>query len=99
MDGLGELVGAPGAAAELAEDPPGLELRVRTLAGCAELRVRLIGLFLRFRLVPALVRDFRVRGALIPLIGEGDQVTYRHAVVVPTPNPAASSANVSPLRR
>ena len=26
-------------------------------------------------------------------------VTYRQAVAVPTPNPAASSANVSPLRR
>jgi hypothetical protein len=26
-------------------------------------------------------------------------LTYRQAVVVPTPNPAASSANVSPFRR
>jgi putative transposase len=33
VDGLGELSGAPGAAAELAEDPPGLELGVRALAG------------------------------------------------------------------
>ena len=33
VDGLGELSGAPGAAAELAEDPPGLELGVRPLAG------------------------------------------------------------------
>jgi hypothetical protein len=28
MDGLGELAGAPLAAAEFAENPPGLELRV-----------------------------------------------------------------------
>jgi hypothetical protein len=34
-DGLGELVGAPGAAAKLAEDAPGLELGVRALAGRA----------------------------------------------------------------
>ena len=33
VDGLGELSGAPGAAAELAEDVPGLELGVRALAG------------------------------------------------------------------
>jgi hypothetical protein len=33
VDGLGELPGAPGAAAELAEDSPGLELGVRALAG------------------------------------------------------------------
>ena len=33
VDGLGELAGAPGAAAELAEDAPGLELGVRALAG------------------------------------------------------------------
>jgi hypothetical protein len=33
VDGLGELTGAPGAAAELAEDVPRLELGVRALAG------------------------------------------------------------------
>ena len=33
VDGPGELSGAPGAAAELAEDAPVLELSVRTLAG------------------------------------------------------------------
>ena len=33
VDGLGELAGAPGAAAELTEDSPGLELGVRALAG------------------------------------------------------------------
>jgi hypothetical protein len=31
VDGLGELVGAPGAAAELAEDVPVLEVGVRAL--------------------------------------------------------------------
>jgi hypothetical protein len=46
VDGLGELAGAPGAAAELAEDVPGFELGVRALAGCPELRVGLIGLLL-----------------------------------------------------
>jgi hypothetical protein len=33
VDGLGELAGAPGAAAEFAQDAPGLELGVRALAG------------------------------------------------------------------
>jgi hypothetical protein len=33
VDGLGELASAPGTAAELAENPPGLELGVRALAG------------------------------------------------------------------
>jgi hypothetical protein len=33
VNGLGELSGAPGAAAELAEDVPGFELGVRALAG------------------------------------------------------------------
>jgi hypothetical protein len=33
VDGLGELSGAPGAAAELTQDSPGLELGVRALAG------------------------------------------------------------------
>ena len=46
VDCLGELAGAPRAAAELAEDSPGLELGVRALAGCAEFRVGPVGLFL-----------------------------------------------------
>ena len=47
VDGLGELPGAPGAAAELAQV---LELRVRALAGRAEFRVGAVGVFLGFRL-------------------------------------------------
>ena len=33
VDRLGEVAGAPGAAAELAQDPPGLGLGVRAFAG------------------------------------------------------------------
>jgi transposase len=62
-----------GAAAQLPQNAPGLELRVCPSSGCAELRVRLVGLFLGFRLVLPLVRDLRVRGALIALIGQDDQ--------------------------
>jgi hypothetical protein len=58
VNGLGEFPGAPGAAAELAEDLPGLELGVCPLAGAAEPRVGAVGLFLGFRLVLALVRVF-----------------------------------------
>jgi hypothetical protein len=61
VDGLGELSGAPGAAAELTQDSPGLELGVRVLAGCAEFRVGLIGLFLGFGLVLPLTPDTKVR--------------------------------------
>ena len=35
VDGFGDLPGSPGAAAEFAQDPPGLELGVRALAGAA----------------------------------------------------------------
>ena len=73
MDGLGELPSTPGAAAEFAQDPPVLQLGVRPFAGCAELRVGAVGLFLRFRLVLAPVRDLRVRGAQVALISQGDQ--------------------------
>src|SRR6516225_9960151 len=51
VDGLGELTGAPWAAAQLPENFPGFELCVRPLAGSAELRVSAVGLFLGFRLV------------------------------------------------
>jgi hypothetical protein len=51
MDRLGELSGAPGAAAELIEDVPGFELGVRALAGGAQPGVGAVGLFLGFRFV------------------------------------------------
>ena len=68
VDGLYELADAPGAAAELAENPPGLELGVRSLPGCAEFRVRAVGLFLGFRLVLSPVGDLGVRGSLVALM-------------------------------
>src|SRR6185437_1946623 len=73
VDGLGELSGAPGAAAEFAKDSPGLELGVRALAGCAQFRVGAVGLFLGFGLVPAPVRDLRVGASLVTLVSQGDQ--------------------------
>ena len=52
MDGLGDLPGLPGAAAEFAQDVPGLELGVRALTGeGAEPGMGLVGLFLEVRLV------------------------------------------------
>ena len=41
------------------------------------------------------MRSFGARAASSATVS----FTYLQAVVVPTPNPAASSANVSPLRR
>jgi hypothetical protein len=51
VDGLGELPGFPWAAAELAQDAPGLELGVRALARGTEFRVSAAGCFLRLGLV------------------------------------------------
>src|ERR1700721_2344248 len=73
VDGLGELPGAPGTAAELAEDSPVLELGVCSFAGGAELRVSAVCLLLPFRLFLPAVRDLRVRTAPIALIGQRDQ--------------------------
>jgi hypothetical protein len=52
MDGLGELAGAPRAAAELPQDPSGLE-RVHAFTGRAESRVSAVGFFPGFGLVLA----------------------------------------------
>src|ERR1700755_1608725 len=76
VDRLGEFPGAPGAAAELVEDVPGLELGVCPFAEGAEFRVGAVGFFLRFRLVPALVRDLRPGAALVSLVGEGDEAGF-----------------------
>ena len=51
VDGLGKLAGAPGAAAEFAQDVPGLELGVGALAGGSSLGVGAVGVFLRDGLV------------------------------------------------
>ena len=86
VDGLGELAGTPGAAAELTENPPGLELCVRALAGGAEPRVVAVRFFLGFRLVLPPVRDLRVAASLVALIGQGDQAR-RLQLVQDAPDP------------
>jgi hypothetical protein len=73
VNGFREFPGARRAAAELGEDLPYLELRVRALAGGAEFRVGAVGLFLGLGLVLALVRDLRPGAALVALVREGDQ--------------------------
>src|SRR5689334_6727607 len=55
-----------GAATELAEDLPRLELRVRPLAGAAQLRACAVGLFLGFWLALPLVEALRPGAALVP---------------------------------
>jgi len=69
-----------GAAAELAEDAPGLELGVRALAGTAEPGVGAVGDLLGFRLVLPLVGNLRPGAALVSLIGEGDQAGFLQLV-------------------
>ena len=73
VDGLGELAGTPGAAAELAEDPPVLEQRVCPLTGGAELGVGAVCLLLRLRFSLSAIRDLGPGAALVALIGQGDQ--------------------------
>jgi hypothetical protein len=80
VDGFGEFPGAPGAAAELGEDFPYLELGVSPFAGSAEPGVGPVGLFLGFRLVPALVRDLCPGRSLVPLVREGDQPGFLQLV-------------------
>jgi hypothetical protein len=53
VDGFGELAGAPGAAAEFAQDVPGLELGVGAFAGGAQPGVGGVGGLLGGGLVPA----------------------------------------------
>ena len=73
VDGFGELPGAPGAAAELAQDPPGLELGVGAFAGGAEPGMGAVGVLLRGGLVPAPVGGaHRVTGAGVALVGQDD---------------------------
>src|SRR6266516_452843 len=73
VDGFGDLPGAPGAAAELAQDSPGLELGVGALTGSTQLRVGGVGGLLGSRLVPAPVRGQDVLAcADVALISQHD---------------------------
>src|SRR6516164_7868804 len=73
MDGLGQLPGAPGAAAELTQNPPGLELGIGALARRAEPVMGPVGLLLQSGLVPAPVRGADILLADVPLIAQRDQ--------------------------
>ena len=68
------MAGLVGAAAELAEQSPVLDLGVRAFAGGAELGVWTVGGLLRVGFVLALVGrdDDRGLGVLVPLVGEGE---------------------------
>src|SRR5215470_9838744 len=73
VDGFGDLSGAPGATAEFAQDSLGLELRVGTLAGGAQLRVGGVGGFLRGGLVLAPVGgDHRFTSTDVVPVGQHD---------------------------
>src|ERR1700735_3009917 len=73
VDGFGDLAGVPGAAAEFAQDAPGLELGVGAFAGGAQLGVGGVGGFPGGGLVPAPVRGEDVlAGADVALIGQHD---------------------------
>jgi hypothetical protein len=57
MDGFGQLLGAPGTAAELAQDAPRLELGIGPLGGRARLGVGAVGVFLGSGLATAAIGD------------------------------------------
>lgn len=74
VDGFGELPGLPRAAAEFAQDAPGLQLGVGTLAGGSELGVGAVGVFLGGGLVSSPVGSKDVLpGAVVALVGQCDQ--------------------------
>ena len=60
VDRLGQLPGAPRAAAHLAQDAPGFELGVGPFTGAAQPGMSAVGVLLRGGLVLALVRDAHV---------------------------------------
>ncbi|GAA1314388.1 hypothetical protein GCM10009634_84320 [Saccharothrix xinjiangensis] len=72
-----QLLSAAGAAAELAEDAPGLESGVGTFARTAWAGMGAVGSLLGLGFVPALARgDHLVAGlvvAVVALVGQGDQ--------------------------
>ena len=74
MDGFGELPGASRAAAEFAQDAPGLELDVGALGGNAAGGWARLARLLRCGLVPAAVRDADMLAACpdLALVREGD---------------------------
>lgn len=70
VDGLGQLPGAPRAAAELPHDPAGFELGIGAFAGRAEPGMRPVGVLLRGRLIPPPVRRPDVVLAEVALIAD-----------------------------
>ena len=73
VDGLGQLAGAPGAAAELTHNAPGLELSVGAFTRGAEPGMSPVGVLLGSGLVPSPVRRAEAVLAEIPLVGQDDQ--------------------------
>jgi len=74
VDGLGDLSSFPEAAAELAQDVPGLDLGVRAIAQGAQPGVGGVGGFLRWWLAAAPVRDENaLASADIALVGQRDE--------------------------
>jgi hypothetical protein len=73
VDGLGKLPSPPGTAAELAQDPPGLELGIGTLAGAAQPGMGPVGVLLRGGLDPAPVRRADRVFAEVALVAQRDQ--------------------------
>ena len=73
VDRLGQLPGAPGAAAELAQDAPGLELGAGAFAGGAQPGMSPVGLLPRCGLVPAPVRGADIVLADVTLVAQHDQ--------------------------
>ena len=62
---------------------------------CAGVVLASLDLFIVNVALPQMARSFGARAASSSVVS----CTYLQAVVTPTANPAASSANVSPLRR
>ena len=73
MDGLGQLPGALGAAAELTHDAPGLELGIGAFPRGTEPGMSPVGLLLGGGLVPSAVRGPDAVLAEVALVAQHDQ--------------------------
>src|SRR5690348_7673557 len=106
---LGELSGAPGAAAELAQDAPGFELGIGAFAGSAQPGMSPAGLFLRGGLVPPPARREALTGTTAHAVLFTFRLLVRHqtqespAVFLPSalgmPRGASWRTDVPALRR
>ena len=92
MDDFGQLTGAPGAAAELAQDAPGLELGIGVFTGGAQPGMCAVGLLLGGGLVPARYGVAMVSSPRWPLSPSGTRPQAASSRMMPQIRPRSGHA-------